>query len=61
MTTTDVIKRLQKIEEQYGVLDIISFDSMDEAYIDGIDVKVISGNHCFITYNEEGRRFYILD
>jgi len=60
MTTTDVIKRLQEIEKQYGILDIRSFDSMDEAFIDGVDIKVVSG-HCFITYAEEGKRSYILE
>lgn len=64
MNTSDLIKRLQEIEEQYGVLDIRSFDSVDEAFIDGVDVEIILGQlapYCFITYSEEGRRFYILD
>lgn len=61
MTTTDVIKRLQEIESKYGVLNVMSYDSMDESFVNGVDIEILHRDktpYCFITFTEEGERFY---
>ena len=61
MTTTDVIKRLQEIESKYGVLNVMSYDSMDESIVDGVDIEILHKDntpYSSIAFAEEGERFY---